>query len=212
MDGFRMGVSVKAVLPHRGKFLLRVNQRREAELLGGRLEAGDASLEDRLRIEILEESGIVCEVLDKREPWVYLVGRTPVVIVPFLCRIAHIPPLLHDQDGGRLIWVDAGDIPHINMPLGYGDSIQNRTPRFSNSREEGAYPRLIPGYVEHRFAVRVTISDAEGRLIAERTMEKARCLRGLLAETLGARYDETRVHIANVARDGDVVNIGYVYR
>ena len=114
----RYSVSVKGILQARGSVLLRRNEREEFELVGGRLEAEDASLQARLRREFLEETGIAVEVLEQREPWLYEPGGKGVIVIPFRCRALRIPETLEDQDGGTLHWVPEGEIGALPMLQG----------------------------------------------------------------------------------------------
>lgn len=131
MDFF--SVSIKGVLESDGKLLLRKNERREFELLGGHLEKDDLSPEQRLVTEFLEESGISVEVGAAREPWLYEIGTKDVLIVPFVCRAAAIPERLFDMDGGTLHWVAPESLSGLPMPQGYKDTILGITPRTSAS-------------------------------------------------------------------------------
>ena len=62
-------VSVKGIVADKGRYLLRINERGEYELLGGKLERADKSLADRVKQELVEESGVVVEPTEAREPW-----------------------------------------------------------------------------------------------------------------------------------------------
>ncbi|MBQ3626656.1 MAG: NUDIX hydrolase, partial [Synergistaceae bacterium] len=114
----QFSVSIKGVLKLNNKFLLRRNERGEFELLGGRLEKSDVLLEQRLKTEFLEESGIKVKVLEAREPWLYQVGTGRVVIVPFVCSCLNIPDKLEDGDGGTLHWINSDQINNLFMPQG----------------------------------------------------------------------------------------------
>lgn len=129
----RFSVSIKGVLEVNGKLLLRKNERREYELLGGRLEKGDLSAEHRLITEFGEESGIKVEILDYREPWLYEIGLKNIIIVPFVCNALNVPDILVDEDGGTLHWVNATEADAVFMPQGYKDTISGNVPHKSYS-------------------------------------------------------------------------------
>lgn len=147
--------------------LLRRNQREEFELPGGRLEPGDASPEERLRIEFREEYGIRIEALAQREPWLYEVGERSILIVPFLCRALEIPEVPADEDGGTLRWLRPEEIEAANMPRGYKDTIRGEVPRRSFSAPSGEYFRIIPNYVEPRYRALVRVRRREVSLLSE---------------------------------------------
>ena len=155
----RFSVSIKGVLEVNGKFLLRKNQRREYELLGGHLEKEDLTAEQRLIIEFAEESGIQIEVLEHREPWLYEVGSKCIIIVPYLCRALHIPDALEDADGGTLHWLSAEEAAACFMPQGYKDTIQNKIPHKSDSLPVGTYFKVIPNYVESDYFAEVRVKE-----------------------------------------------------
>ena len=155
----RFGVSVKGVLED-GKYLLRKNERREYELLGGRLEKGDPSAEARLVTEFDEESGIKVEVLEAREPWLYEIGVKNIIIVPYSCRALEVPEIL-DEDGGSLHWVDKEEIENVFMPWGYKDTIWNQVPHKSYSIPAKFFFKIIPGYVEREYFVEVCVTRSK---------------------------------------------------
>lgn len=129
-------------MSHHGRYLLRVNERREYELLGGKLEREDDSLMFRVRQELLEESGIVIRPGKILEPWFYVFGDRAILIVPIRCDIESISETLYDQDGGRLEWVEAGCLETIPIPKSYLDSIRGEQlalMRFEGNPGE-AYP------------------------------------------------------------------------
>ena len=117
-------VSVKGVVTVNGRLLLRVNERDDYELLGGKLERTDRSLASRVRQELLEESGVAVEPTEDLEPWFYVFGDQAVLIVPMSCDVLDVPETLFDQDGGRLEWVDARQLDTIRLPRSYLASIR----------------------------------------------------------------------------------------
>ena len=180
----RFSVSVKGVLEHEGKLLLRRNQREEFELPGGRLEPEDISLEQRLTTEFREESGIRIEVLAQREPWLYEVGGGSVLIVPFLCRALEIPEVLTDEDGGTLHWLRPEEAEAANMPLGYKDTIRGTIPHRSASAPSGEYFKIIPNYVEPKYRVRVCVRR-DGVEILSELLPRHQSPREFLLDRLG---------------------------
>ena len=125
-------ISIKGILQHKGKYLLRKNERKEWELLGGKLEANE-TIESRLITEFLEESGIRVIMTKHAEPWLYTIGIREVLILPYHCEPIHIPSKLHDQDGGELAWFTLDEIHKLPMPKGYLDSILGKIPQASFS-------------------------------------------------------------------------------
>ncbi len=156
-------VSVKGVLKVDGRLLLRRNERQEFELLGGRLERTDESLEARLATEFLEESGIEVEVREAREPWLYLIGTKSVLIVPFVCRPLRIPKCLCDMDGGTLHYVSPDELR--DMPLGYMDTIAGTIPRTSRSAPAAPSPKPSMPVPMDRFFVEVRVRDGTDVLL-----------------------------------------------
>ncbi len=168
----KFSIAIKGVLSHKGEYLLRKNQRHEFELLGGKLESKDSSLEERLVEEFLEESGITIEINSFREPWLYTVGKKNIIIIPFMCKVIDIPEELFDEDGGELLWISDAQLNKINMPYGYLDSIHNRIPRKSSSPFEGKYLKFIPNYKENTFEVIINVRDSVGNLILNEALDK----------------------------------------
>jgi len=166
----KFSISIKGVLYHKGKYLLRKNQRNEFELLGGKLETTDVSMEERLIEEFLEESGIHIEVNSCREPWLYVADKKNAIIIPFVCSVINMPEILFDEDGGELLWVSANELDGLNMPFGYLDTIHNKVPRKSFSPIEGKYLKIIPNYVEKRYEVIVKVKDSDNNLILEKPL------------------------------------------
>lgn len=60
-------VSAKGIACLNDTYLLRVNERQEYELLGGKLEHDDVSLAEWVRQEFLEESGVILEPGEARD-------------------------------------------------------------------------------------------------------------------------------------------------
>jgi len=157
-------VSVKGIIFQHDAYLLRVNERKEYELLGGKLEHTDKSLAARVHQEFLEESGIEVEPQETLEPWFYVIGGRPVFIVPLHCDITHVPSTLFDQDGGRLEWVAAERLETISMPQGYLDSILHRTPHLTELVCDSG-----PHYEDDRFRIVLEVHSPNGKQLHELT-------------------------------------------
>lgn len=153
-EGIVFKVSVKGVIADKGRYLLRVNERDEYELLGGKLEHVDKTLADRVRQELLEESGVVVDPKEVLEPWFYVIGGRPVLIVPMRCEVVNVPPRLFDQDGGRLEWVASDRLGSIGLPASYADTIRGARPRLMEL-DVNAGPR----YEDDQFNVELVIVD-----------------------------------------------------
>ncbi len=161
----RFSVSIKGVLEVEGKFLLRKNERREYELLGGRLEKGDISAESRLITEFIEESGVEISVVEHREPWLYEIGTKNIIIVPYLCQAISFPKIMIDEDGGTLHWIEKEEINKIFMPQGYKDTISNMIPHKSYSIPAKFFFKIIPNYIERDYFVKIRVTEKSRELI-----------------------------------------------
>lgn len=168
-------VSVKGIAESCGSHLLRVNERDEYELLGGKLERSDRSLAYRVRQEFLEESGLEVQPRRVLEPWFYVFGDRPVLIVPLLCEVVCVPEVMVDQDGGRLEWVEEARLSSIDLPKSYRDSICARRPRLM--RHGGISG---PQYADDLFRVMVVVrqSGEERRQELREACDFAEYLRG----------------------------------
>jgi hypothetical protein len=198
-DCFR--ISVKGVLEVSGKYLLRHNERNEWELLGGTLEADDASIEGRLIQEFLEESGIKVTVSGAREPWLYEIGSRCILILPYVCAALHVPATLFDQDGGTLGWFADEQLDGLNMPAGYLCSIRGLVPVSSQSPavergsdQIGGRPVRIQAFSCHHRAGQRHLRHHEGpRQTAQQLLRMA-----------SAPSDDLAVH-TELAASGEVV-------
>ena len=150
-------VSVKGIAASRDRYLLRVNERGDYELLGGKLERRDATLADRVRQEFLEESGIAVEPMEVRERWFYVFGDQAVLVVPLTCNVTSIPKALFDQDGGQLEWVEAERLDSIRLPKSYLASIRGERPRLLHY--EG---NPTPPHPDNQFCVELVVERADG--------------------------------------------------
>lgn len=79
-------VSIKGIVPHRGRILLMHKPNRTWDLPGGRLEAGERA-EDCLMREVFEETGLRVRPVGLVASWVRLRrGKPDVFTVAYLCR------------------------------------------------------------------------------------------------------------------------------
>ena len=148
-------ISIKGILKVDNRYLLRQNERNEWELLGGKLEDEDESPENRLIQEFLEESGIAIKINRQLESWLYEIGATNIIVLPFDCDAIKIPDELYDQDGGTLCWFDKENLKALNIPQGYFCSIREQIPSRSYSHVPNQKPtdRVLHGRTVY---VRVT--------------------------------------------------------
>lgn len=206
----RFSVSIKGVLEVNGKFLLRKNQRREYELLGGHLEKEDQSAELRLIAEFAEESGIQIEVLEHREPWLYEVGSKSILIIPYTCRALHIPDILTDEDGGTLHWLSAEEAEASFMPHGYKDTIKGVIPHKSISQPAGSYFKVIPNYVESDYCTEVCVYES-GNLILQASLPHHHAPRDFIRRELGEQYASAKLSSMPIGIDRvrDTITLNY---
>ncbi|MFI6520310.1 NUDIX domain-containing protein [Spirillospora sp. NPDC050679] len=126
-------ISVKGVAVVEGRVVLLRNERAEWELPGGRLEAGDPSLEDTLVREMAEETGWSVRVGPLLDTWIFQpVPDARIVIVTYGCTVLtpdRVPVVSHEHD--QLALVPVEQVPGLHMPEGYKRSIAawlRRTP------------------------------------------------------------------------------------
>jgi 8-oxo-dGTP pyrophosphatase MutT (NUDIX family) len=118
-------ISVKGVvLDPQGRVLLLKNERAEWELPGGKLE-GSETPEQRVEIEIREESGWGASAEQLLDVWLYepIPGRQ-VFIVTYGCTAtdARRPPVVsHEHKEAGLF--HRQEVSDLVMPQGYKDSI-----------------------------------------------------------------------------------------
>lgn len=161
----RFGVSIKGVLKVDGKFLLRKNERREYELLGGRLDKDDPTAEHRLITEFKEESCTKIEVLHHLEPWLYEIGLKNIIIVPYFCKALNIPETMVDEDGGTIHWLTLSEAEAAFMPQGYKDTINGDIPHKSYSIPAKFFFKIIPNYVERDYYIEICVKKENFELL-----------------------------------------------
>jgi len=205
-------ISIKGILQYNGYYLLRKNQRKEYELLGGRLEYSDPSLQRRLCTEFLEESGILVHNLAPREPWLYIIGSNNVIVLPYLCSAYHdhIPDKVHDLDGGELHWISTDTLNSISLPIGYYDSILGKVPRKTYSPYVKKYLKIIPGYKECLFRIRVNLYDVYHNKIFKAYLNHYESPRELIKLKLGNKYSSENIFSMETEFESDVINVNYV--
>jgi mutator protein MutT len=117
-------VSIKGVLYEAGKVVLLENERREWELPGGRLEAGETP-ETCLAREVTEELGIAVDVVALLDCWVYQVfPEKGVVIVAYGLRRRDDSDLRVSPEHFRVGLFDVDQIDRISLPHGYHRAVR----------------------------------------------------------------------------------------
>lgn len=122
-------VSFKAVLlDDGGRVLLGRNPREEWELLGGRPDPIDASPQDALRREFLEEAGLAIDVGPLLDSWIYDLGELGrICIVTYLATLADDASLMVSEEHSDLRWFTPEEALDAPMPQGYKNSIATAT-------------------------------------------------------------------------------------
>lgn len=206
----RFGVSIKGVLVHNGKLLLRKNERHEYELLGGRLEKGDPSAEHRLITEFIEESGIGVKVREHKEPWLYEIGLKNIIIVPFVCEALSIPDTLVDEDGGTLHWLSPTEALVAFMPQGYKDTIVGDIPHKSYSIPAKSFFKIIPNYIERDYYVKVRVQGNDTELL-NTSLPHFHSPRDFIYGLLGKDYKDAQLISEPITIDyeSDTITLNY---
>ena len=117
-------VSVKGVALVRGGVILLENERREWELPGGRLDATDATLQDALRREFVEELGIVVEVGALLDSWIYDVEGKRVLILTYSCQATRPAELVWSDEHEGVAELTLATLRNEPLPEGYLHAIE----------------------------------------------------------------------------------------
>lgn len=206
----KFSVSIKGILCKEGRVLLRKNQRKEYELIGGKLDINDASPQERLSIEFLEEAGASIDVLAMRFPWLYLIGKKNIIIIPYICELLSIDESHVDEDGGRINWFSKNDIDSLFLPIGYIDSIYGRTPKTSFSLVEGEFLKIIPNYKETDYYVRIIVTSINGDILANEYLQHYCSPLDLITKTISG-FDIDALYPLKIEKETDIISIYYVY-
>ena len=123
-QSYKLPVSVKGIIYHKGKYLLRKNEREEWELLGGKLEPHEEPFFCVIR-ELKEEAGITVHVNNLLDAWLYkLNNKIEVLILTYICTVDSISFPLQSIEEAELAWFTLSEIETLNMPEGYKRSIR----------------------------------------------------------------------------------------
>ncbi len=119
----RLPVSAKGVvLDEKDRVLLGMNDRREWELLGGRLEHGEAP-EDAVRREIREEAGLLVAPAQLLRAWILQpVPGSDVLILSYGCRIESGVVNASDEHS-QVRFHDRDELRGLVLPVGYRTDI-----------------------------------------------------------------------------------------
>lgn len=212
MKNDKFSVSIKGVLEDNDKILLRKNERNEYELLGGRLEKDDISAQQRLITEFSEESGISINVEGHLEPWLYEIGYSNIIIVPYKCKPISIPEELVDEDGGTIEWIHKSELDSLFMPQGYKDTIKEDVPHKSYSIPAKKYFKIIPNYVERLYSVFIHVYD-DNNLIYNERLEHFNSPRDLISKLISQDYGNKDYFInaeeIKIDRQNDAIILNY---
>jgi HAD superfamily hydrolase (TIGR01509 family) len=118
-------VSVKGVVFDGDGVLLALNERKEWELPGGQLEAGETP-EHCVRREILEESNLLVEPCGLLDAWVFdVVPGKLVLILAYACTLVSSPSsLLVSAEHSEVRFVPLQDMAGLLLPDGYRAAIE----------------------------------------------------------------------------------------
>jgi 8-oxo-dGTP pyrophosphatase MutT (NUDIX family) len=122
-QAYRFPVSVKGVVFLDGLVVLLKNERDEWELPGGKLELGE-SAEVCVSREIEEELGLSVEAGPLLDSWVYTIrDGVHVFIVTFGCPPQTGAKVTHSPEHKAVGLFSLAEVPSLNMPDGYKNSI-----------------------------------------------------------------------------------------
>jgi 8-oxo-dGTP pyrophosphatase MutT (NUDIX family) len=130
---FKLPVSIKSILFHDNKYLLRKNERDEWELLGGKLEKNEDPAACLIR-EVWEEANIDVEIHSLIDVWIYQPAfSVDVLIITFACTIKNLKLPVISPEGSELAWFSLKEIETIEIPAGYKNSIKAYEAKCSKS-------------------------------------------------------------------------------
>lgn len=120
-----LNVSFKAVLLSEDRrTLLGRNPRQEWELLGGRPDPRDATPQETLRREFLEEAGLAIVVGPILDSWIYDLGNLGrICVVTYSATVTDEAPLQVSAEHSEVRWFSAHEALNASMPRGYKESI-----------------------------------------------------------------------------------------
>jgi mutator protein MutT len=120
---YRFPVSVKGVVFSGDQAVLLLNPRNEWELPGGKLELGETPRECVAR-EVAEELGLPVQVGPLLDSWVYHIAPgVDVLIVTYGCYPQSSGEAVHSAEHQAVGLFKVDQVPDLNMPQGYRDSI-----------------------------------------------------------------------------------------
>lgn len=115
---------VKVAIFDGAKTLLAFNSRDEWELVGGWPTADDESLEETVRRETLEETGLVIEELHLAHATLFEpVPTKKVALVIYATELSSADQLILSEEHVSLQWFNVADLP-ANLPEEYEQSIR----------------------------------------------------------------------------------------
>lgn len=205
----KFSVSIKGIIYQNGSFLLRKNQRREYELIGGRFDPSDKSPEERLIKEFEEEAGASINVVNLRDPWLYIIAQKNIIILPYLCELNSINQDHEDIDGGIIRWIPQEELCSVFIPRGYIDSIKNVPPHKSFSRTEGEFFKIIPNYRETDYYISINVFSLDGKIIMQEYLSHNHSP----IEVIEAHFDicyDGNFYPLSVSKEDDTVCLNYI--
>ena len=210
MSHDKFSVSIKGIICKNGKVLLRKNQRKEYELIGGKLDVNDESPQERLSKEFLEEAGASIDVLSLRFPWLYLIGKKNIIIMPYVCELLSIDNSHKDEDGGRINWVDRSDLESLFLPRGYCDSILGAVPQTSFSPIEGEFFKIIPNYKETDYYIKILVTSIEGSVLLDDYLHHFCSPIEFIKDNID-NFDDRLLYPLKIEKDNQTISIHYIY-
>jgi len=116
-------VSVKGVVPYGNGIVLLKNERDEWELPGGKLSLSE-SLDECVRREVLEETGLTVNVDGLLDCWVYDVESKKILVIVYECSCVRSEPLRVSIEHSEIASFKIDELMKLELPLGYKSSVQ----------------------------------------------------------------------------------------